>query len=174
MQGEPLVKRFNGLVADGFQGQNPNGTHSEFPFGRSFLRRPRAAQRPDQRDHKHCSGDQEQGIAQAGYRDKFDAVVGVHEVVATQGFTEMGSGHTKKPLSPLFMPFEWDLCSAQHLLVFFSMRCFPKGKDVVPVVPGVDEVIGPTHAAYEGMHSFRPVGNEKGPGRAQAWFQFLT
>ena len=72
------------------------------------------------------------------------------------------------PLFPFFMPFEWNLGSAQHLLVFFSMHCFPKGKDAVPVVPGVDEVVGPTHAAYEGMHSFRPSGNEKGPGRAQA------
>ena len=92
----------------------------------------------------------------------------MYQVVAAQGFPEMGPRHAKEPLVVLFVTFERYFSGTKHLLVFLRMLRFPKREYVIPVVAGVDEVIGPTHAECEGMDSIGPAKNEKGPGRARA------
>jgi len=67
-----------------------------------------------------------------------------------------------------FVAFERHFCGTKHVLVFFRMLRFPEREYIIPVVAGVDEVIGPTHAECEGMDSMGPTENEKGPGRARA------
>jgi hypothetical protein len=117
------------------------------------LRVPCIAQRSDKRNEQYRTGYYEQGVAQPRNGNELGSVLGVHQVVAAQGFPEMGPRHAKEPLVVLFVTFEWHLSGEKHLLVFLRMLCFPKREYVIPVVAGVDEVIGPTHAECEGMDS---------------------
>ena len=94
--------------------------------------------------------------------------MGVYEVVAAQGVTEMGPRHAKEPLVVFFVAFERHLCGTKHVLKFFRMLRFLEREYVIPVISGVNEGIGPTHAECEGMDSDGPTENEKGPGRARA------